>query len=387
MMSPSVYSFSFPTPIRFGPGAVGELPRQVTGLGRRPLLVSDPGVLKLDIFERIRDCLRADSLDFAVYSGVSPHPIEADVAQGVEVYRQEGCDLLVGIGGGAALDVAKAIRLMATHTGRIGDYDDRKQGWERIRPDIPPLIAIPTTAGTGSEVGRSTVIVDGRTGLKAVIFSPHLIPTLALVDPELMLGLPASVTAATGMDALTHNVESFLAPGYHPLCDSVALGGAELAARSLRRAVSNGRDLAARTDMAMAAIMGAVAFQKGLGVTHSLAHPLSTVANVHHGLANGIMLARAMEFNLEAAKERLARLALAFGVDGLTERARAEAAIAFVRLLTREIGIPDSLRAVGVEAGMVPELVRQAVEDACHHTNPRPVTARDFEELYRAALA
>ena len=382
-----IHSFSFPTDTRFGVGAIALLPQEVSRLGRRPLLVTDPGLRKLDTFARIETLLRDAGLEFSVYSDVSPNPGEADVVKGVEACRTGRCDLIVGVGGGAALDVAKAIRLMATHPGRIGDYDDRKRGYERIKPDLPPMIAIPTTAGTGSEVGRSTVIVDGETGLKAVIFSPCLMPTLALIDPELMVGLPPHVTAATGMDALTHNVESYLAPGYNPLCDSIALGGARLIARSLLRAVQDGTDLEARAEMAMAALMGAVAFQKGLGVAHSLAHPLSTVAQVHHGLANGILLALTMEFNLDAAEHRLADLATAFGLKQDSTRAMALAAIEFVRRLAADIGIPSSLQAVGVREEMLPELVRQAVADACHHTNPRPVTEQDFEQLYRAVLA
>ena len=223
--------------------------------------------------------------------------MEKNVEDGLEAYRRGNCDGVIGLGGGSPLDAAKAIRLVATHPFPLEQYDDQLDGAARIHANVPPMIAIATTAGTGSEVGRSTVIILEATDRKTVIFSPHLMPNVALADPELTLGMPPKITAGTGLDALTHNVEAYLALGYHPLCDAIALQGAKLAIQNLPRAVQDGNDLEARSNMMMAAMMGAVAFQKGLGAVHSLAHPLSSIAHLHHGTTNGILLPHVLEFN------------------------------------------------------------------------------------------
>jgi alcohol dehydrogenase class IV len=250
------------------------------------------------------------------------------------------------------------------------------------------MIAIATTAGTGSEVGRSTVIILKATDRKTVIFSPHLMPNVALGDPELTLGMPPKITAGTGLDALTHNVEAYLALGYHPLCDAIALYGAKLAIRYLARAVHNGKDLEARSNMMMAAMMGAVAFQKGLGAVHSLAHPLSSIANLHHGTTNGILLPHVLEFNRPVSEERLRDLALAMEIAGSRESAAeaATALIARMHSLLPEVDIPLTLGALGVTRDLIPLLARKAMEDACHQLNPRPCTEADMIALYEKAL-
>lgn len=372
-----VHLFSFPTRILFGNGAHEFLAKEAPKGARKALLVTDPGLVHLDVFNLVKARMDAAGLAYQVFSGISPNPTTDDVAKGVAAYRDAGCDWIVAMGGGSAIDGAKGIRLMVTHGGHILDYDDAKDGADRIRNDMPPMVAIPTTAGTGSEVGRSTVVTDPGTNRKVVVFSPYLMPTVAIVDPDLMVGLPARLTAATGMDALAHCVEAYSATGYHPICDAIALGGVRLVMGALERAVWNGQDLEARTDMAMAATMGAIAFQKGLGLCHSLAHPLSTVAGVHHGLANGIMLWRVMEFNREALGDRLGELSGAMGVPD---------AVAAVRQLAREIGIPEALAEVGVTEAMLPELVAQAWDDACHKSNPRRVTPKDIRDLYEQAM-
>lgn len=372
-----VHLFSFPTRIVFGNGAHEFLVKEAPAGARKALLVTDPGMVHLDVFNLIRARMHAAGLAYEVFSGISPNPTVEDVTKGVQAYRDAGCDWIVSMGGGSAIDGAKGIRLMVTHGGDILDYDDARNGADRIRADMPAMVAIPTTAGTGSEVGRSTVVTDPATNRKVVVFSPYLMPTAAIVDPDLMVGLPGKLTAATGMDALAHCVEAYCASGYHPICDSIALGGAMLVMGALERAVWNGQDLEARTDMAMAATMGAIAFQKGLGLCHSLAHPLSTVAGVHHGLANGIMLWRVMEYNREALGERLDDLARAMGVPD---------AVAAVRQLARSTGIPEALSEVGVTEAMLPELVAQAWDDACHKSNPRRVTQEDIRDLYEQAL-
>ncbi len=372
-----VHLFSFPTRIVFGNGAHEFLIKEAPAGARKALLVTDPGMVHLDVFNLIKARLDAAGLAYEVFCGISPNPTAHDVAAGVAAYRAAGCDWIVAIGGGSAIDGAKGIRLMVTHSGHILEYDDARNGSDRIRNDMPAMIAIPTTAGTGTEVGRSTVVTDPVTNRKVVVFSPYLMPTAAIVDPDLMVGLPGRLTASTGMDALAHCIEAYCAKGYHPICDAIALGGAKLVMGSLERAVWNGQDLEARTDMAMAASMGAIAFQKGLGLCHSLAHPLSTVAGVHHGLANGIMLWRVMEFNQEALGDRMADLARAMGVED---------APAAVRQLARSVSIPEALSEVGVTEAMLPELVAQAWDDACHKSNPRRVTPEDIRDLYEQAL-
>ena len=384
-----IVRFSIPTQVLLGPGAVREVPDLVRGMGRqRPLIVTDAGVVRAGLVERATGPLREAGLSWAVFDGVHSNPVEEDVAAGVTAYRDGRCDLVLALGGGSPLDAGKGIRLKATHPLPLEDYEAGRGGADRIGPDMPPMIAVPTTAGTGSEVGRSAVFTFRGLGRKSLIFSPHLMPSFAVADPELTAGLPPHLTAATGMDALTHNVEAYLSTCYHPMCDAIARGGVRLVAQHLRRAVQDGADLAARQGMLMAAMMGATAFQKDLGAAHSLAHPLSTVANVHHGLANAVVLPHVLAFNAEAAAERLRDVAEDLGVEtgGLSDAEAAQKAVEAVRALSREVGIPERLSQVGVTAEMIPELSRKAMEDGCHRTNPRPCTAGDMAELYRRAL-
>jgi 4-hydroxybutyrate dehydrogenase len=387
---PNIISrFSFPTRIVFGAGAVRELGNEAIQLGMaRPLLVTDRGVVACGLAELILAETRRAGLVTVVFEDVNPNPVEKNVQDGLQAYRRGNCDGVIGLGGGSPLDVAKAIRLAVTHPFPLEQYDDQLDGGARIRGDVPPMIAIATTAGTGSEVGRSTVIILKSTDRKTVIFSPHLMPNVALADPELTLGMPPKITAGTGLDALTHNVEAYLALGYHPLCDAIALQGARLAVQNLPRAVQNGKDLEARSNMLMAAMMGAVAFQKGLGAVHSLAHPLSSIANLHHGTTNGILLPHVLEFNRPVSEERLRDLAVAMEIDG-SKGTSAEAATALierVRQLLPEVGIPVALGALGVTRGLIPVLAKKAMEDACHQSNPRPCAEADMIALYEKAL-
>jgi alcohol dehydrogenase class IV len=388
-MAKMISIFSFPTRIVFGPGAVRELGNEAKLLGiARPLLVTDRGVVACGLAEQVLAESRRGRLATAVFEDVNPNPVEENVQDGLEAYRRGNCDGVIGLGGGSPLDVAKAIRLAVTHPLPLDQYDDQLDGAAKIRANVPPMIAIATTAGTGSEVGRSTVIILKATDRKTVIFSPHLMPNVALADPELTLGMPPKITAGTGLDALTHNVEAYLALGYHPLCDAIALQGARLAIRNLARAVHNGRDLEARSNMMMAAMMGAVAFQKGLGAVHSLAHPLSSIANLHHGTTNGILLPHVLEFNRSTSEGRLRDLAIAMELDA-AQGSAAEAAtalIARVRKLLPEVGIPATLGALGVTRDLIPLLARKAMEDACHQSNPRPCTEADMLSLYERAL-
>jgi alcohol dehydrogenase class IV len=381
--------FSFPTRVVFGPGALNKLGVEARQLGiMRPLIVSDSGVVACGLADRVVAEARRAGLEPTLFADVNPNPVEKNVQDGLNAYRQENCDGVIGLGGGSPLDAAKAIRLVVTHPLSLEQYDDQRDGSAKIRGDIPPMIAIATTAGTGSEVGRSTVIILKATDRKTVIFSPHLMPNVALADPELTMGMPPKITAGTGLDALTHNVEAYLARGYHPLCDAIALQGARLALHNLPVAVRNGKDLEARSNMLMAATMGAVAFQKGLGAVHSLAHPLSSVANLHHGTTNGILLPHVLEFNRSAAEDRLRDLAVSMEVVGsqASPLAASTALIARVGELLTEVGIPSTLGALGLTREMIPILARKAMEDACHQSNPRPCTEADMVALYEKAL-
>ena len=316
-----------------------------------------------------------------VFAGVFGNPVKKQVDDGAAAYKEHRADSVIGFGGGAALDVAKAVALMAVHEGNVLQY-----AWDHpqvlpIRNALPYWIALPTTSGTGSEVGRSSVISDDATHVKKVVFNPVLLAKAVFADPELTLELPAPVTAATGMDALTHNVESYLSPAYHPLCDGIALEGARIAAHALETAVKEPKNIAARSDMMMSSMMGAIAFQKDLGAVHSCAHALGTVVDMHHGLANGIMIDHVMRFNLDAAEAKMAELARVCGAGS-----SANDFVGWLTKLKSRVGIPAKLGEKGVKAEHVPQLVRIATDDICHQTNPKPCTAADFERIFRQAI-
>jgi alcohol dehydrogenase class IV len=360
--------FAFPTTIVFGPGSVAELRERLPALGvKKPLIVTDPG------FRATRACemaLAACPPSREIFSDVQGNPTEANALAATKAFRDGNCDAVIGVGGGSALDVAKILRLCA-----------KFQNW-KLRDAIPahvvdlaPFIAIPTTAGTGSEVGRSSVItIDGS---KRVIFHPSLLAKLVILDPELTIDLPPKITAATGADALTHCIESFTSPEFHPLCDGIALEGIRLIADALPRAVKTPGDLDARGKMLVAATMGGIAFQKDLGAAHSLAHPLSAICGLHHGLANALVLPTVMRFNVRRRPELYYRVGLAMGkLD----------AISGVDALFREIGIVPGLRAAGVSDDQLDALADAAFADSCHKTNPVPVTRDDLLKLYREAM-
>jgi alcohol dehydrogenase class IV len=380
----AVHRFQFPTLIHFGVGARHELGSflKAQGLGR-PLFVTDKGLFTLPVFDELVSIAAAASLAPGRFGGVGGNPVKSQVMAGVDAYRAHDADAIVGVGGGAALDVAKAIALLVNHPGDLFDYEDETPGARPIDQEIPYLVALPTTAGTGSEVGRSAVISDDVTHVKKIIFSPRLLARVVFADPELTVGLPSKVTAATGMDALTHCIEAYLAKAYHPICDGIALEGLKLAARSLERAVAHGADLEARGDMLMASMMGAIAFQKGLGLTHSCAHPLSTVADLHHGLANGVMIDYALAFNADVVPERFRELAAAVGLE---DHAPA-AFLAWLRDLKARIGIPRTLTEAGVSREHLDRLSDLAIADACHANNPRVCTRADFHRIYSEAFA
>jgi alcohol dehydrogenase class IV len=378
----SLHQFSFPTSIVFGAGARKKVAAHLASVGvKRPLIVTDRGIAALPMTAEFAGELDTDGAKPAVFSGVWGNPTASQVSAGVEAYREHRADGMVGFGGGAALDVAKAIALMAVHEGDVLDFAWDNPQRRPLRNSLPYFVALPTTSGTGSEVGRSAVISDEATHVKKIIFAPALLARAVFADPELTLDLPPAITAATGIDALTHNIESYLSPVYHPLCDGIAIEGVRLAARALPAAVRDGRDLSARTDMMMSSMMGAIAFQKDLGAVHSCAHALGTVLDLHHGLANGVMLDHVMRFNADAAAPKLAELARVAGA-GTT----ANDFIAWLTRLKAQIGIPARLQEVGAKPEHVSPLVAVAIKDTCHQTNPRPCTAADFERLFVEAM-
>lgn len=385
-MIQEITRFSFPTIIVFGPGAIQKLSEclQESEI-KKPLLITDPGLRKTSVYEAVDKVLHDASIEFGVFAEVHPNPLEEDVEKAAEIFRNEQCDGVIGLGGGSALDTAKALTVRVTHQGELASFEAQTGGYKRIVNPLAPIIAIPTTAGTGSEVGRGAVITIPSLGRKALIFSPMLMPRRTIADPELTISLPPFLTAATGMDAFTHNLESLTAPVFHPICDSVAIGGLELVWKYLERAVKDGADIEARGHMMIASMMGAMAFQKDLGAAHSLAHPLSSEFNLHHGLANAVCLPAVMRFNQKAVPEAYARVAAMSGIDthDLSVAEAAAQASEAVSALNQRIGLPNQLRDCEVPQSALAALAHKAFEDSCHLTNPRPCTEEDLYRLYQ----
>lgn len=380
----SITTFGFPTTIHFGTGArrlvADHLRRQ--GLAR-PLIVTDRALAALPVTAEFRSHL--GGLAVEVYDGVHGNPTASQVMRGAEAFRAHRADSVIGFGGGAALDVAKVVALMAVHDGDVIEY-----AWDhpQVRPIVHPLpyfVALPTTAGTGSEVGRSAVVAEdaspGGGHVKRAVFSPHLLAKAVFADPELTLALPPAVTAATGMDALTHNIESYLSPAWHPMCDGIALEGLRLGARALETAVREPDHLQARADMLMSSLMGAVAFQKDLGSVHACAHALGAVCDLHHGLANALMIDTVLAWNHEAVPGKFDELAHAAGLAG-----GGTAFVPWLRELKQRIGITGGLADRGVRREHLPRLVEIASVDFAGRTNPRPAAPEDYERLLLAAM-
>lgn len=383
-----ITEMSYPTKVVFGPGALGRLPAQVERLKmKKPLVVTDEGIVKAGLAQKLYDVLKGANITWATFDKVNLDPTEKDAFDGLAAYRQNGCDGIIAIGGGSPLDAAKLIQVLTTHEPPLSRYDDATGGDRYVRDDMPPLIAIPTTAGTGSEVSRSGVATLADTGRKTVIFSPFLMPKAAICDPLLTVGLPPGPTAATGMDAFTHCLEAYISSGFHPLADAVSYDGIRRCARSLVTAVKDGKNIAARADMMVAAMEGAMAFQKGLGACHAIAHGLTPISKVHHGLANAVLLPAVMEFNRKDAQARLAEVAVAMGESPTgSEEKLAAAAIERVRKLNQEIGIPARLRDVGVKQEDLPRIAQKAFQDASHLANPRKCTETDLLAIMKEAF-
>jgi alcohol dehydrogenase class IV len=377
-----IYQYNFPTTIRFGPGASRELGDYLLKNDlRRPLIVSDPNVSQLSFFREIASNLEKKNISVEVFSDIHKNPVKSDVYKGTDVYDNTKRDSIIGIGGGAALDIARAIVLRVNHREDLFKYDDLVGGDVYVTNDVPHFITIPTTAGTGSEVGRSAIISDDETHQKKILFSPKLLAKIVFADPLLTLELPPFITAATGMDALTHNMEAFLAKMPHPICEGIALEGISLISGSLEKAV-NKPDIESRSKMLIASMMGAIAFQKGLGVVHSLAHPLSSLLDTHHGLANAVNIPYGMEFNIAGFENKFKRIARTLELKEET----GQAVVNYLFELNSKINIPHKLKDIGVKNEHIEPLSDLAIADFAHPNNPKPVSREDFRNLYSRAL-
>jgi len=377
-------NWSYPTQVRFGAGRIGELPDCCRELGlRRPLFVTDPSLARLPFFLAARGALEASGLASGLFSDVRANPVAANVEAGVRAFREGRHDGVIAFGGGSALDAGKAIAFMTGQTRPIWDFEDVGDFWKRASTHaIVPVIAIPTTAGTGSEVGRASVITDQATQVKKIIFHPRMLPAIVICDPALTLALPPPLTAATGMDALAHNLEAYCAPGHHPLADGIAVEGMRLLHDWLPVAVRDGSNLTARAYLMAAASMGAVAFQKGLGAIHALSHPIGAALDSHHGLTNGVVMPYVLAFNRPAIEDKMQRvgryLGLAVpGVDGVLD---------WVLWLRQEIGIPHRVSALGMTRAHVVQFSRMAAEDPCAAGNPIKIGEPELRAMYEAAL-
>lgn len=377
-----IYQYNFPTTIRFGAGSSKELGDYLIKNNlSNPLIVTDATVSQLDFFKEIINDLKKKNISTEVFSDIHKNPVKSDVYKGTDMYDHTKRDSIIGIGGGAAIDVARAIVLRINHREDLFKYDDLIGGDIYVTNDVPHFITIPTTAGTGSEVGRSAIIADDETHQKKILFSPKLLAKVVFADPLLTMELPAFITAATGMDALTHNMEAYIAKMPHPLCEGIALEGISLIHQSLEKAV-NKPDLESRTNMLIASLMGAVAFQKGLGVVHSLAHPLSSLIDTHHGLANAVNIPYGMQFNIEGFEHKFKRIARTLELQEET----GDAVVKYLFDLNSKINIPHRLREIGVKQEHIETLADLAIADFAHPNNPKPVSREDFKQLYAKAL-
>jgi alcohol dehydrogenase class IV len=377
-----IYQYNFPTTIRFGAGSSNELPDYLVKNNlSRPLVVTDTIVAQLPFFKKIVESLKAKNISVEVFSDIHKNPVKSDVYKGTDVFDGTKRDSIIGIGGGAAIDVARAILLRINHREDLFNYDDLIGGDVFVTNEVPHFITIPTTAGTGSEVGRSAIIADDVTHQKNILFSPKLLAKIIFADPLLTMELPSFITAATGMDALTHNMEAYLAKMPHPLCEGIALEGISLIHQSLETVV-NKPDLESRSKMLIASLMGAIAFQKGLGVVHSLAHPLSSLLDTHHGLANAVNIPYGMEFNIEGFENKFKRIASTLEL----KEQSGKAVVDYLFELNSKINIPHKLSAIGVKPEHVETLADLAIADFAHPNNPKPVSREDFKQLYLRAL-
>jgi alcohol dehydrogenase class IV len=382
-MTAPTANWSYPTAVKFGAGRVGELAEHCRAAGiRAPLLVTDRALSELPITARALDLLEGAGLGRALFAEVDPNPNEGNLEAGLRAFREGGHDGVVAFGGGSALDLGKLVAFMSGQSRAVWDFEDVGDWWTRADPaGIAPVIAVPTTAGTGSEVGRAGVLTNSATHVKKIIFHPKMLPVVTICDPELTVGMPHMITAGTGMDALAHCLEAYCSPFYHPMSQGIALEGMRLVFENLPRVHATPDDIEARAHMMSAAAMGAVAFQKGLGAIHALSHPVGAVYNTHHGTTNAVVMPMVLDFNRTAIADRIDRAAAYIGIPGGFEGFRAR-----VMELRSALSIPASLSALGVEAGRLDELTAMALDDPSCGGNPVPMTAANTRALFEACL-
>ena len=374
-----VANWSYPTAVKLGGGRIKELAEACKSLGmRKPLLVTDRGLASMAITQNALDILDAAGLGRAIFADVDPNPNEKNLGAGVKAFRDGGHDGVVAFGGGSGLDLGKAVAFMVGQTRPVWDFEDIGDWWTRAKTDgIAPIVAVPTTAGTGSEVGRASVITNSETHVKKIIFHPKFLPGVVIADPELTVGMPKVITAGTGMDAFAHCLEAYCSPFYHPMSQGIALEGMRLVKEFLPRAYSDGTDIEARTNMMAAAAMGAVAFQKGLGAIHALSHPIGAVYNTHHGMTNAVVMPPVLRFNRPAIEEKIERasayLGIAGGFDGFYD---------YVLSLRSQLGVPENLTAMGIKQDRIDELAAMAIEDPSCGGNPVPMTLENTRQLF-----
>lgn len=378
-------NWSFPTSVRFGVGRIAELPQACRELGiERPLVVTDKGLAPLPMLTDAVSKLLDAGLAAALFSDVQGNPVAANVDAGLQAYRDGGHDGIVAFGGGSAMDVGKCIALMVGQSRPIWDFEDREDWYTRANADgIAPVIAVPTTSGTGSEVGRAGVITSLEDHTKRIIFHPKMLPAIVIEDPRVTAGLPAPMTAAVGMDALSHNMEAYCSPLFHPMADGIALEGMRLVKNWLPAACADGNDLQARGYMQVASSMGATAFQKGLGAMHSLSHPCGSLLDTHHGLTNGVVMPYVLAFNATVIEKKMAALARYLDLPGGSGKSVRD----WVLGLRDQIGIPHTLADLGVSEDLIPRIARMAVVDPTAPTNPVKLTVENLEGLYRNAIS
>ena len=371
--------WSYPTAIRFGAGRITELAAACRAAGiNRPLLVTDRVLAGLPLTGNALDVLEDGGLGRGLYSDVDPNPSERNLDAGLSVFGEGGFDGVVAFGGGSGIDLGKMIAFMSGQTRPIWDFEDVGDWWTRANPEtIAPIVAVPTTAGTGSEVGRASVITNSQTHVKKIIFHPKVLPSVVICDPELTVGMPPAVTAGTGMDAFAHCLEAFCSPHHHPMSQGIALEGLRLVASFIRRAYLDGTDIEARSRMMSAASMGAVAFQKGLGAIHALSHPVGALFGSHHGTTNAVVMPPVLRFNQREISERLSAAAAYLGIDG-----GFEGFFEFVLELRSDLNIPDNLATLGADRSRTEEMTRMAIEDPSVGGNPVPMNYDNTLELY-----
>lgn len=382
MTSPRA-NFSYPTAIRFGAGRIAELGEACAAARiRRPLLVTDRGLAALPVTARALEIMEAAGLGRAVFAEVDANPTGANLEAGLAVYRTGGHDGVVAFGGGSALDLGKAVAFMAGQDRPVWDFEDIGDWWTRAKPEgIAPSVAVPTTAGTGSEVGRASVLTNEEAQEKKIIFHPKILPSVVIADPELTVGMPRMITAGTGMDAFAHCLEAYCSPHFHPMSQGIALEGMRLVKTALPRAVAEPTDLLARADMMAAAMMGAVAFQKGLGAIHSISHPVGAHHHTHHGMTNAAVMGAVLAFNRPAVEAKIEAAAAYLGIGG-----GFHGFAAFVDGLISGIGLPIGLTALGVKEPDLDRLAADALRDPSCGGNPVPLTAENMRPLIESCL-